>query len=152
MSRRAVRYWTARAALGWLALTAGQVVWFVLDRHDAGIAHIIGLAVTVLLAAAHLAVMPRWRFAVHRWETTADVVYAQSGWVNRERRLAPMSRIQTVDTQQGLFERAFRLTNVTVTTASARGPIRVHALDDAVAENLVAEITARAGAAEDDAT
>lgn len=152
MSHRAVRYWTARAAVGWLFLTAGQVLWLVLGDGDALTAHFIGLAVTVVLAAAHLAVMPRWRFAVHRWETTAEVVYAQSGWVDRERRLAPMSRIQTVDTQQGLFERAFRLTNVTVTTASARGPIRVHALDDAVAESLVAEITARAGVAGDDAT
>ena len=56
--------------------------------------------------------MPRWRFRVHRWEATATAVYTQSGWLNQERRIAPVARIQTVDTQRGPFERVFGLANV----------------------------------------
>src|SRR4051794_41629800 len=65
--------------------------------------------------------MPRWRFAVHRWEAAPDAVYTQSGWFDQERRIAPVSRIQTVDTERGPLEQLFGLSSVTVTTASAAG-------------------------------
>ena len=81
------------------------------------------------MAAAHLIVMPQWRYRVHRWETSADAVYTQSGWFNQERRIAPISRIQTVDSHRGPFEQLFGLANVTVTTASAAGPLEIHGLD-----------------------
>lgn len=99
------------------------------------------LVVTVLLAAGHLSVMPRWRYRVHRWEVTESAVYTQSGWLTQERRIAPISRVQTVDTERGPLEQLFGLANVTVTTASAAGPLRIHGLDRATAEELVAELT-----------
>ena len=78
------------------------------------------LAGTVVLALAHLIIMPRWRYRVHRWESTPEAVYTQSGWFTTERRIAPVSRIQTVDSHIGPFERLFRLANVTVTTDRRR--------------------------------
>jgi membrane protein YdbS with pleckstrin-like domain len=96
--------------------------------------------------------MPRWRYRVHRWEATDQAVYTQSGWLNQERRIAPVSRIQTVDTERGPFEQLFGLSNVTVTTASAAGPLKIHGLDRDTAERLVAELTTNTQAERGDAT
>ena len=96
----------------------------------------------VLLAAyavVRVVVVPTWRFRVHRWEVTPQAAYTQTGWWARERRLAPMSRIQTVDWDQGPLERLLGLANVTITTASAAGALSIGGLDQATAETLVAE-------------
>lgn len=150
VSRRAVLYWATRAALGWLIPLAGEVVWLRLG--DGGTLVTVLLAVTGVLALAHLIVMPEWRYRVHRWETTPDVVYTQSGWFNQERRVVPVSRIQTVDTERGPIERIFHLANLTVTTASARGPVRIHGLDFDTAQRIAAELAARTQASAGDAT
>ncbi|WP_183093860.1 PH domain-containing protein [Nocardioides stalactiti] len=105
-----------------------------------------------LLAVAYAAVVPQWRYAVHRWEVTETAVYTQRGWWARERRIAPMSRVQTVDLAQGALARAFRLATVTVTTASAAGPLRIDGLDHTTAVALVDELTAKADLVEGDAT
>ncbi|MCT9928998.1 PH domain-containing protein [Planotetraspora sp. A-T 1434] len=151
VSRTAIWYWTARAALGWLILIAAQVVWLVADG-DQVTAHVAGLAVTAAAALAHLTVMPQWRYRVHRWETTPSAVYTQSGWFKQEWRIAPVSRIQTVDSERGPLEQLFGLANVTVTTASAAGPLRVSGLDRDTAQRLVEELTANAQATAGDAT
>ena len=81
VSRRAVTYWTVRAAAGWLVLLVGQVAWFWQDDSHRGL-RVLALAVTVLVGAAHLVVMPRWRYRVHRWEVSPLAVYTQSGWLD----------------------------------------------------------------------
>lgn len=151
VSPRAVLFWTVRAVWGWLVLLAGQVVWLVLtDDHRA--LRWIAIVVTVVLAATHLLVMPRWRFRVHRWEATSTAVYTQAGWFNQERRVAPLSRIQTVDLERGPLEQLFRLANVTVTTASAAGPLKIRGLKRSVADALVDDLTVRTQAAGGDGT
>lgn len=151
VSPRAIRYWTARALLGWVVLVALQVGWFVLVPVDPRW-HVAVLATTVVAAAAHLAVMPRWRFRVHRWEATPHAVYTQAGWFSQQRRIAPISRIQTVDTERGPLEQLFGLSNVTVTTASAAGPLKIHGLDRDTAQQLVDELGAAVEATKGDAT
>lgn len=96
--------------------------------------------------------MPVVRYRVHRWETTETAVYTQSGWLARERRIAPMSRVQTVDFGQTAVSRAFGLATVKVTTASAAGPLLIEDLDTAVAQRLVEDLTRRAEADLGDAT
>jgi len=140
VSHRAIAFWTVRAVPGWLLVLAGQVLWLVLSQGQAG-PRIAALALTILSTAAHLIVMPRWRYRVHRWEVTDNAVYTQSGWISQERRIAPISRVQTVDTHRGPLEQLFGLSNVTVTTASAAGHLRIHGLDRAVAEGMVAHLT-----------
>jgi uncharacterized protein len=108
-----------------------------------------------LLAAAVLAwvaVVPQWRYAVHRWEATETAVYTQTGWWARERRIAPMSRVQTVDYAEGPVARLFGLASVTVTTASAAGALSIDGLDKHVARRLVDDLTRQADAVEGDAT
>ena len=151
VSRRARSYWTVRALPGWLILGGIEAAILL----PAGIPTGVRLAVavpTVAVALAHLLVMPQWRFRVHRWEITDTAVYTQAGWFNQERRIAPIARVQTVDTQRGPFEQAFGLANVTVTTASARGPIKIHALDRSTADHTVVWLTERAQASSGDAT
>lgn len=151
VSSRSRAYWTVRALPGWL-IVAGLVVAVLAGSAASGAAVAVVLAVTAALAFAHLVVMPRWRYRVHRWEITETAVYTQSGWFDQERRIAPITRVQTVDTQRGPFEQLFRLANVTVTTASARGPLKIHALDLAVADHIVAWVTERARAGGGDGT
>ena len=106
----------------------------------------------VLLLVAYVAVVPSWRYAVHRWEVTDTAVYTQTGWWTRERRIAPMSRIQTVDHVEGAIARLFGLATVTVTTASAAGALEISGLDKDVARRLVDDLTLKADAVEGDAT
>ena len=105
-----------------------------------------------LLTAGYVVVVPRWRYAVHRWEVTGTAVYTQTGWWARERRIAPMSRIQTVDHVEGAIARLFRLSTVTVTTASAAGALEIEGLDREVALALVDELTLMADSVPGDAT
>ena len=151
VSPRAIVFWAVRAMPGWLLVLAGEVLWFVVSQ-DYERLRIAALVVTVLLATAHLTVMPRWRYRVHRWEVTDNAVYPQSGWLSQERRIAPISRVQTVDTERGPLEQLFRLANVTVTTASAAGPLRIHGLDRTIADGLVAHLTEVTSRSEGDAT
>jgi uncharacterized protein len=60
--------------------------------------------------------------------------------------------VQTVDSEQRALMRAFRLATVTVTTASAAGPITLECLDQEVARQLVAELTEYAAREAGDAT
>ena len=151
VSRKAIAYWTVRALPGWLVILVIEAVWLITgDGH--GTAGTVVAAVTVLAAIAHVVVMPQWRYRVHRWEYTHDAVYTQAGWLNQERRIAPISRIQTVDSQRGPIEQLFGLANVTVTTASAAGPVKIDGLDLPVAERLVDHLTQQTQHTPGDAT
>ncbi|MGI8680085.1 MAG: PH domain-containing protein [Jatrophihabitans sp.] len=151
VSRKARAFWTLRALPGWIVIAALEALILIGAGGPAPVVTVIAGATTVL-AVAHLIVMPQWRYRVHRWEITETAVYTQSGWLRQERRIAPIARVQTVDTQRGPIEQLFGLSNVTVTTASARGPLKIHALDRAVADHTVAWLTERAQLAGGDGT
>lgn len=103
-------------------------------------------------AAARAAIMPRWRYRVHRWEITADVVYTRSGWFSRQWQLVPVSRIQTVDHRQGWMERLFRVATLEVQTASHAGSSTIEGLDAADARRISEELAERAAELRNDAT
>jgi membrane protein YdbS with pleckstrin-like domain len=142
----------------WLVVQAVQAVGalLVLAVADAAVDAVdVPWWVFVLVGVVELAqvvVIPRWRYLVHRWEVSETAVYTQTGWWARERRIAPMSRIQTVDHAEGALERLFGLATVTVTTASAAGALQISGLDRDVARRLVDELTLKADAVEGDAT
>jgi membrane protein YdbS with pleckstrin-like domain len=151
VSRTAIRYWAARAAAGWLVLAGAQIAWLVSTSGSRGL-HVAGLVATVVIGAAHVVVMPQWRYRVHRWEVAPQAVYTRAGWLHQESRIAPISRIQTVDSERGPLEQIFGLANVTVTTASAAGPLEIHGLDRETAQRLVDDLTTAAQATRGDAT
>lgn len=105
-----------------------------------------------VLAAAYVVGMPMWRYRVHRWEVTDTAVYTQTGWWVRERRIAPMSRIQTVDHAEGALARLFGLASVTVTTASAAGALEIVGLERDRALALVEQLAVQADTVPGDAT
>jgi membrane protein YdbS with pleckstrin-like domain len=151
VSPRALWYWAAKAAVLWIVLAVPQVIWWIAwdgPRRP----HLIVAAVWLVLAAVHLVVMPQWRYRVHRWEATGTAVYTQTGWLSQQRRIAPISRVQTVDSERGPIEQMFNLANVTVTTASAAGPIKIDGLAAKDADRLVADLTATVSQTTGDAT
>jgi hypothetical protein len=151
VSRRAVPMWTLEALIGMAVLLAGQAVWWWFDRGNTVWHWAVGV-LWLVLGGAYVVVMPRWRYRVHRWEATSEAIYTQRGWLNQERRIAPVSRVQTVDLHRGPIAQLFRLASVTVTTASAAGPLRIEGLDVEEAHELVEVLTAAAVAETGDAT
>ncbi|MGH4012947.1 MAG: PH domain-containing protein [Pseudonocardiaceae bacterium] len=151
VSPRAITWWSTQAAL----LVAVLLIIPIIGSIGLPAARPWLGSVTVavaILGLAYVLVMPRWRFRVHRWETTEDAVYTSSGWISQEWRVAPMSRIQTVDTERGPLQQLFGLSTVTVTTASAAGALRLEGLDHALAVDLVEQLTKTTQATPGDAT
>lgn len=108
--------------------------------------------VIVAMMLAWAVVMPSIRYRVHRWEVTPTAIHTRAGWLSIDQRIAPLSRVQTVDSNQTALMRAFALRSITVTTASAAGPITIEGLDAEEATRVVSELTAIVGASEGDAT
>ena len=150
VSPRARLMWVTTDALRGLGivvvlyLVTGPWNWFDLPGW------VLWAVAAVLLAYAVL--VPQWRYLVHRWEVTDTAVYTQTGWWTQERRVAPMSRIQTVDYAEGPVSRLFGLASVTVTTASAAGALEIVGLDRGRARALVDELTLKADTDPGDAT
>jgi membrane protein YdbS with pleckstrin-like domain len=168
-SRKAPMVWAIAAAIPWTLLSVAQLVWFALDvrfeLHDLDWLHAVAAAGTALGIVTFVVVAPLWRYRVHRWDIFLDsaaldsesgrvtpAVYTRTGWLVQERRIAPISRVQTVDTHRGPLDRIFGLADVTVTTASSAGAVRIVALDSDVADRIVAQLTDVAALGDRDAT
>ncbi|GAA1763762.1 PH domain-containing protein [Nocardioides hankookensis] len=150
VSPRARFMWATSAGLEGAALVAALlVVGPVTDWLPIPV-WVVGLV--ALVSVAYAVGMPAWRYRVHRWEVTGTAVYTQTGWWVRERRIAPMSRIQTVDHAEGAIARLFGLATVTVTTASAAGALEIVGLERDRALALVDELAVQADTVPGDAT
>lgn len=152
VSPRAVRYWVVQGFLGGLITWAVlfTIYWFLPDSWGRWLGPLFVLI--MIYSVVELALEPRIRYRRTRWEVTGERVFAQTGWLSREQRIAPLSRVQTVDTERGPLMRIFRLANVTVTTASAAGPIRLVCLDTDVADRVTAALARITGQTVGDAT
>ncbi|NEE02810.1 PH domain-containing protein [Phytoactinopolyspora halotolerans] len=141
IERKAVWWWIAQAVVmpGSLlaAVSVGYLLW-----EAARPWLIVAVVVLAVLTSVSLFVEPFWRYAVHRWEVTDEAVYALTGWLVREWRVAPISRIQTVDAVRGPVEQMLGLATLRVTTASSRGPINIGGLDRDVAAAIAERLTA----------
>ena len=149
VSPRAVAWWRLRAAavvlvlvLPQLGLTAVSGAWWASAL----------LMVTLATGAAYVLLVPPWLYRISRWEVTEHAVYTLTGWLVREWRIAPISRVQTVDTERGPLQQLLGLATVTVTTASARGAVRIHGLAQDDAAELARVLTETAHATPGDAT
>ena len=137
---RAVGWWRAQ----WLLLTAAPVAVlgilgaFIAPARTWLLVPAAALAAVGLLCAV---LFPLWWFRTHRWEVTDEAVYVRTGVFRQEWRIAPMSRIQTVDTVRGPLEQFFGLATVTVTTASAKGAVRIEGLAHEAAASLAERLT-----------
>ncbi|MFD3516036.1 PH domain-containing protein [Streptomyces sp. NPDC058657] len=157
MSPLARNWWTLQAFLTvsgptlLTALTLAVASWLFFPGALPWLGPLL-LVALVLPALAYLLLMPRLRYAVHAWELGSQSVYAVSGWLWHKRRIAPLSRVQTVDTVRGPLQQRYGLTTLTVTTASTAGDIRISGLSDADADELSRLIGRAAEAVPGDAT
>lgn len=137
---RAVRWWVLRGLLtaGSVTLVIGVVWWLWTPARPWLVPPLVA---AVLWTAARTLVEPRLRYAVHRWETTDHAVYGLSGWVVREWRVAPLSRVQTVDAVRGPLEQVLGLATLRVTTASSSGAISIRGLDADLAAQVAERLT-----------
>ncbi|PVZ08252.1 PH domain-containing protein [Actinomycetospora cinnamomea] len=140
VSPRARAWWTLRSVIGTLVVLLPQVVAAVVVPRIADVLLVTGAA-TLVVGVVHGLVVPRVRYALHRWEMTDDAVHTLSGWLSLEWRIAPISRVQTVDTDRGPLQRLFGLSSVTVTTASASGALAIDGLDADAAVALADRLT-----------
>lgn len=151
IARKAIGWWmlqsTAIAVPAFVGITA--LAWFV-----ESIRGFVPLAVVlvVLFWLVGLFVEPFWRFRVHRWETTETAVYARTGWLVREWRAAPLSRVQTVDATQGPLEQILGLSTLKITTASSSGAVEISGLDKSTADQVALKLTEIAELTPGDAT
>lgn len=151
VERRAIAWWMAQALILFVPVLAAALAAYALWESARGWLSIVIVAAVVLLLVSAI-VEPLWRYRVHRWETTQTAVYARTGWVVREWRAAPLSRVQTVDAIQGPVEQMLGLSTLRVTTASSRGAIDIGGLDRQTATRVAAELTAISQLTPGDAT
>ncbi|WP_329494838.1 PH domain-containing protein [Kitasatospora herbaricolor] len=151
VDRRARRWWTAQALLtvsGPMLLTALALGVLALLFFPGALRWLGPLLLGALVAPAlvYAVAMPRGRYAVQAWELGAHAVHTAHGWLWQRARIAPLSKVQTVDTVRGPVQRRYGLATVIVTTASTAGSIRIAGLADADAEELARRITEAARA------
>ncbi|AXK87932.1 hypothetical protein SAMN05421776_106200 [Nocardia farcinica] len=150
-SPRAKLLWTAQSVLGWVIPFVALIVWAAVDSERRTL-QVLALCAGLALAVFSALIVPWWRYAVHRWEITDEAVYTRVGWLSQESRVAPISRVQTVDIERGPLERLLGLATVTVTTASSAGAVTITGLDLPVAEETVRRLTEIAARHRGDAT
>ncbi len=149
-SPRAITWWRLRAAGGLLVLVVPGLVLLLATGGATWAAAL--LAVVVVAGVAYTVVVPPWMYRISRWEVTDRAVYTLHGWLVREWRIAPISRVQTVDTELGPLQQLLGLATVTVTTASARGAVRIRGLARDDAAELARGLTETTRATPGDAT
>lgn len=151
VSPRAVAYWRTNASIGAvIVLAITFAVYFLVPERPWWSTAIV--VVIVLASIVEVLAMPTIRYRVHRWEVNDVAIHTRDGWINLESRIAPLNRVQTVDSQQGAIMRLFKLASITVTTASSAGSVDIVGLDAEEARDLVATLTTITAATEGDAT
>lgn len=151
VDRRSILLWSVHAALTVVVLVAllGAAAGLIEPARPWLLA---ATGAAVVVGIGYVVAMPRVRYRVHRWEVTDEAVYTKAGWLTHEWRVAPLSRVQTVDARRGPLQQAFGLSSVRITTASAAGDVVVDGLDHELAADLVQTLTERTQATPDDAT
>ncbi|ACZ31098.1 membrane-flanked domain protein [Xylanimonas cellulosilytica DSM 15894] len=151
VERRAIGWWMLQSLAFFAPILAASIVAFVLWE-AARPWLIVAVVVSAVLLVVGVVVEPLWRYRVHRWEATSQAVYARTGWLVREWRAAPLSRVQTVDAVQGPLEQMLGLSTLRVTTASAQGAISIGGIDKDTAARVAEDLTRIAELIPGDAT
>ncbi|MBB6174348.1 hypothetical protein HNR23_004408 [Nocardiopsis mwathae] len=158
IEQRAIVWWTLRSLLGiagyvglpLAAFLIAERFWpWLADHRPWALGAATALAA---LFALYAVVVPVWRYAVHRWEANEAAVYARSGWFIRQWKVAPLARVQTVDTTRGPLEQLLGLSTLVVTTASSYGPVAIPGLNHEVASEAAQYISELTQAIPGDAT
>ncbi|GHC89032.1 membrane protein [Streptomyces flavofungini] len=150
LDRRAVHWWLTQNLLVVVPVLAALAAVALIPDAPSWLWPVF--AVLCPLGVGYALLTPWYRYRVHRWEAGGDAVCATSGWLTREWRVVPFTRIQTLDTKRGPLMQLFGLSAVTVTTASAAGPVTIVGLDQRLAAAMVQDLTERVRALREDGT
>lgn len=151
VSPRAVPYWRIVNSIGSAIVLAIAIPLYVFLSDQQWWATAL-LAVVVVWSFVEIVVAPPVRYRIHRWEVDDVAVHTREGFIDRDSRIAPVNRIQTIDSSQGPLMRRFGLMSITVTTASSAGAIEIDCIEEGEARELIARLTAITAAVEGDAT
>ncbi|MBA3418712.1 MAG: PH domain-containing protein [Geodermatophilaceae bacterium] len=156
ISRGAIGLWTLEGAISSLFLLAAAIVAAVLVPSAAPAPLRFAAAAAPYLAGAYaviaVAIRPRLRYRVHRWEVTEESVFTLTGWLTQNWTIIPIARIQTVDINRGAMQRLFGLASVALLTASSKGTVEIVHLDAGLAGAVAPDLAHRAAAIRDEAT
>ncbi len=156
LSRSAIGLWLTQGVISTVLYAGALTAFFLLVPADAGTAVTVvrwlGPVAVVVYGALVVAVRPRLRYRVHRWEVTDEAVFTLTGWLTRTWTLVPISRIQTVDVTRGVLQGLFGLSTVLVLTASSQGTVRMPHLETDVARRVADDLAHRAEQVRDQAT
>ncbi|MFF0744476.1 PH domain-containing protein [Streptomyces sp. NPDC004111] len=151
VDRRAVLWWTLRMLVGaGVTLGALGLTYWLWEASRPWVGPVALVAAAGFLVTT--AVMPAWRYHVHRWECTEHAVYELKGWLVREWRIIPVSRIQSVDMVRGPLQLMLGLGTLRVVTASPEGRIKIVGLDADVVAKEAAVLTELTQTSAGDAT
>nr|WP_063817892.1 PH domain-containing protein [Herbidospora sakaeratensis] len=141
VERRAILLWTLYALIWGISVIGVLVALYVfLPATRPWIQPFLWILPPIYLL--YLTRVPYWRYRVHRWEITDEAVYALSGWIVREWRIVPISRIQSIDVKKGPLQSRLRLATLKISTAAAsEGGISIIGLDADVAERCSDRLT-----------
>jgi membrane protein YdbS with pleckstrin-like domain len=156
LSRSAIGLWVAEGVTGSVFLGIVATAFAVFVPSEPGtplpvLRWLIPIA-ALLYAVVAIAVRPRFKHRVYRWEITPDAVFTRTGWLTQTWTLVPISRIQTVDVTRGVLQQLFGLSTVAVLTASSQGTVRIWHLEADVAQRVADDLAHRAEQVRDQAT
>lgn len=149
--RRVVPWWRW-TILGWTAVGVLTLVLLGILIAPARLWLLLPAVLVAVVGGVLGVLLPLWWYAKHRWEVTDEAVYTRTGYFWQTWRIAPMSRIQTVDTTRGPLQRTLGLATVVVTTASSAGPVTIAGLEHKQAAELAHELSLITNATPGDAT
>lgn len=160
IGRNAILMWTIEGFFGaaFLVALGAALAWVLSTWAPAWLPEVVATRVWwapwvgLVFGLPGLLIEPTGRYLVHRWEVTEEALYTLSGVFEREWRLVPISRIQTVDTTRGMLERMLGLATLRVRTASHAGSSNIPGLPAGIAARLAHDLTRAAAALRDDAT
>ncbi|PXW91069.1 hypothetical protein DES38_106106 [Streptohalobacillus salinus] len=153
IDRRAIRVWQLNGVVTTLVfaiitatlyIVKGQYNWpdFV-SYITYGLAALTSIYLLVAIFVVPYIKWRRWRYQIYPHE-----IYVQRGLIIITRTVVPISRVQHVDTEQGPFLRAFKLSTVSVSTAATTHQIPALPVEEA--EQLRDDIARLAGVDDDD--
>jgi len=133
-------------SIGRIGALNGGIAFFAIMNRRSSIW--VQLAIALALLALGIAAVARWW--MFRFQVTGDELEVEQGVFRRDRQSLPLSRIQSVSTDQKFLHRLFGLVQLRVETAGSAGAeFDIEAIDRATADSIRRLVTAeRTGAAQ----
>lgn len=140
LERSVLKLWYTRAGIGAAALLlAVALIWAVLGMAEAGraVLLVVGVSVSVplLLITALVLLLPCLRYALFSWGYDEKTIVVQQGVIFRKRVVIPVCQIQDLHRSQGPLMMAYKLSNVTISTAGSN--FTLSTLSVAAADELI---------------